>query len=103
MADVYYGTLGRQHLVEGVIRDWAARNPLELEQIKRAAANIMELRGQDHGLTREGYLKGGLTHSLNNAMVDKFGVDWKRDNTLRNVFWRVFAIGRFNTYETWRR
>lgn len=98
----YYGTLGYQHQVEKVIRDWAAHFPHACDAVKKAAARIMELRGDDHGQTREGYLKGGMPESLNIWMTRAFGVGWNRDRTLRNIFWRVFAIGRFNTYERWR-
>ena len=97
----YYGTLGYQHQVEKVIREWAAHFPHGCESVKRRAARIMELRGDDHGRTREGYLKGGMPGMLHKMMADKFGSTWMNDPTIRNIFWRVFAIGRFNTYENW--
>lgn len=95
----YYGTLTWQHRIEGVVAAWADRHPLEVEHVKKAAKQLMEIRGQDHGHCRDGYLKGGLTESLNRMMIHEFGVNWRQDRTIYNTFWRVFAIGRFNTYE----
>lgn len=91
------------HQVEGVVRDWAAHYPRTVEEVKKAARHLMERRGNDRGHAQEGYFKGGMPESLNMAMVRKFGLDWKRDDRIRTIFWRVFEIGRFNTYETWRK
>ena len=96
------GGLSFEHPVEGVVRDWAAHNPLEVEAVKKAAKSLLERRGYDKGRTVEGYFKGGMPSSLAYAMRDAFGVDWKRDDRIHAIFWRTFTIGRFNTYETWR-
>ncbi len=98
----YYGTLGFQHQVEKVVRNWAAHYPHGCDEVRKAASRLMELRGDDHGKTRDGYLRGGLPESLNIFMTRAFGVQWIKDPAIRNSFWRVFAIGRFNTFETWR-
>jgi len=88
-----------EHLVEGVVRDWAARHPLTVKEVRRAANRLKEIRGNDKGHMVDGYLKGGLPESLGRAMKDKFGVCWQGDKTIHDIFWRVFEIGRFNTYE----
>lgn len=95
----YLGHRSFEHLVEGVVRDWAAHHPLTVKEVRRRAKQLMAMRGDDKGHMVDGYLKGGLPESLNRWMVNKFGVMWKSDKTIHDIFWRIFEIGRFNTYE----
>lgn len=93
------GEASYQHMVDDVLAYWADHWPREVINVKRAAVDLLSRRGDDKGHAAEGYLKGGLTHTLARLMVEKFGPVWQSDPVIHRCFWRSFCIGRFNSYE----
>jgi hypothetical protein len=85
-----------EDMVAEVIGRFCYFYPKQVDALKRYMANVRAIQSTDTATSDlVGYI-GEIPIELNAMMVLNIGPHWRRDPEVRNIFWRMFRIGRVN-------
>ena len=87
-----------EDMVSEVINRFCFLYPKEVDALKRQMANMRAIQRQDRATSDLlGYI-GEIPEKLNAMMILNVSPDWRRDPDVRNLFWRLFRVGRVNPH-----
>lgn len=90
-----------EDMVQEVISRFCYLYPKQVDDLKRKMANMRSIQQSDTATSDQfGYI-GEIPVELNAMMVLNVAPDWRLDPEVRNIFWRLFRIGRMNQRNTY--
>lgn len=85
-----------EDMVAEVINRFCYFYPRQVDALKRYMESMRAIQRADTATSDlVGYI-GEIPIELNAMMVLNIGPHWRRDLEVRNIFWRMFQIGRVN-------
>lgn len=90
-----------EDMVAEVINRFCHFYPKQVDALKQYMANVRAIQNTDTATSDlVGYI-GEIPVELNAMMVLNIGPHWRQDPEVRNLFWRLFRIGRVNQRNTY--
>jgi hypothetical protein len=90
-----------EDMVAEVINRFCYFYPDQVKALKRYMAHMRSIQTSDTATSDlVGYI-GEIPVELNAMMVLNIGPHWRQDPDVRNLFWRLFRIGRVNQRNTY--
>lgn len=90
-----------EDMVQEVISRFCYFYPKQVDALKQKMSNMRSIQHSDTATSDlVGYI-GEIPVELNAMMVLNISPDWRKDPEVRNLFWRLFRIGRVNPHNTY--
>lgn len=87
-----------EDMVQECLNRYCHLYPGSLASLKRKMEFLRSIQRQDNGVGEQvGYI-GEIPEELNAIFVLNIGPYWRRDPEVRNMFWRLFRVGRVNPH-----